>query len=635
MGKFSDAFDNFKKDGSLSLGNGHITLDELIELYRYTKDNQSSIKDLNCNFSLNDIVVDHEKFTPPTEMPRPMVDAPSKATIEVVMQSISAGKSSQDVFEGLLGELLANTVPWKTIELDNISFHRQRISDSIKLLNDTFISLLTKRLQFNPVLEQLSLLHTAINAQLTAELIKASSSLKILHLLPTHPEIYHSDIWAAFKSTNPFNETFLELITTALYAHPSIEQLALIGPMSRVHYQKLNTLLDNNYKIELLLIPEPEDENLNELHYQLLSRLSQNSYTRFIKERLNQKALYDLALYSIIHNKPDALNIILEAPSVSLDMSAIKRCLPAVYAAYPRFMEHAWQENSLDLLTVLPEHKEPIGIRLLNEAFDRGNLNNIETMLNYSARRFNKSSQLNHFLAKKLFEKTDYHRWKTHVLVYFQQDLFLFSPWINKLAQYPDIQTGLYALHKHLGQYLAQLLELHHQSNFKKMLRQSHSLSAARKQEWEDQFHDLIEGLRSAEKIENTKDINPNELRRQSFIELCIYIEKIVARAGKAELGYRNRSCLHEETIVIGKKLLMDIKSSYAGLEKDGQTYEELKEQLVQEKKTSEEMASRIKQLESILSKQRENNSVNKNQLSESENEEQHASASRFFKPKF
>ncbi|WP_218813623.1 hypothetical protein [Rickettsiella endosymbiont of Dermanyssus gallinae] len=660
MGKFYNSFHQFKKNGFFLLDDATLTLSQLIHLYGYIQKNKSFIETSGREFTLRNV-----KIYPELRLPSRIDNSPDPVKLingepslneeqkedrelieEIQLLLQIEDKSPWISFQILLTRVLM-IVHWKAINLDIVTFHySKRNCNSKIMLGGSFIPELSSYLKSNPDLRSLSLKDIEIDFPTLTELIKSNTSLEDLQLIPRHTHENRSLAKLLLSDPYSMNEDALEKFMQALYFHPNIKFLLLYIEMDHNKYQQWNALLDNNYRIEDVALLPSAEQAFPALHNKLLLRLIPNAKYRFIKERLSQAALFHLSVDSIINEKFDALNIILDAPNSLLctgsveerkiAMHEIKHYLPDVYAEHREHMENAWRHHTLDFSTVLAGDKEPLGIRLLYEAFKKNDAYVIQTLLYHNAKHFNRSPTFHRYLTQKLFESRSNNLWKKYITLYFQENLSLFSAWINKIEPHQDILYGLNALHQHLIQYLNKLLELHHQYYFIRIFKQSPSMFIARKNEWEAQFNDLIKGIQRAEEIEDKKNLKPAELRRESFKALSEHIARIAARARNAELGYWDRSVLHgKEISVICNKLLIDIKSSYAGLEKHDRECDELKKQLAQEKEEKIQMALRIKQLESMLNENLTSHVTKWSEPGESSsaNEEQQPNTLRFFSP--
>lgn len=604
MEKFSSCFIRFKKNGCFSLADATLTIYQLVYLYCYILEHKTLLKTFDCEFSMSNIMIFPELTDTPNLLTLPadiiyLNEMQKKhKELDKIIQTPLSSKSSPDRVEALLNDILNNfDIEWSNIRLENARFNNpNRYLNNPAPLSRFLISEVCRCHRYNSRLAVFSLMDVNIDYPLLADLLKASSSLQ----------------WLQLKPLNLLNTKSLKLITTALYLHPSLKNLKLFDEMNLTQYQELNTLLDNNYRIELILIPSHQEQDLWELRRQLFSRLVQDNLERFIQEQLNQSTLFDLAFESITQNKPDTLELLLKTSHSLLgicsnelrqiDMANIQRHLPPVYYGHREFMEYAWAKTNLDFSVILPGTSETIGIRLLYEAFNQGDPDIIQTVFDSCEKFFNRSAQFNRCLIKKLFESNKNYPWKKIIIEYFQQDLSIFSPWINKLTPYRDILSNLTVLHQCLNSCLTNLLELNHRSHFMRMMSKSTSWLKVAITEWEDHFNHLIKGIQRAGKRKSPESLEPDQIIGDSFIELYTYIDKIIVDLRNSELDFRNKIIPQDEISHICTKLITNIKPYFIRSKKpeiDSEKFEAFKIQLVQEKETmQQEMKLIIEQLE-------------------------------------
>ncbi|MFM2322345.1 MAG: hypothetical protein RLZZ225_498, partial [Pseudomonadota bacterium] len=265
MPLFSEAFNQFRQSGSFHLNDTSINLRQFEDLVSYIRDKPSRIsKWPSRQFHLNQV-----ELIPyyASEMCEPGGPPENLYSVRIATA------------ESLLRILLDFHTIWDSIELNGVY---SRLNERNIPLNPKFF---TEFKSSSDVLRKLTIKTVSLEQESLIKILDIGFALEVLNL-----EID----WSA-------NDYDWKKLSDAFIEHLYLKYLDFgTTPLDTAAYSALSQLLDANYRIEKINLPEPVgDLALMEIYQQINQRLLDSCWIRFKKEQLSQQRLLHVALNAL------------------------------------------------------------------------------------------------------------------------------------------------------------------------------------------------------------------------------------------------------------------------------------------------------------------------------------------------
>jgi hypothetical protein len=495
MLSFAKAYDKFSKEGTFELSAQSLYSEQIRQLQsrvKFIKEDKPEISAYRLHLNrvklipgrlpkaepdqvVSGVIVEHPE-------PRSWQDKFADFTLVQMARSSNAGNIvlrpgdsgeylasfPKDRPKEALLDLLSQADIWNSIKIDWVSFFAEGSTHHLK--PDFQNELLRRLAATGSALKELSLKPCSLRESL-AELINfllLSPALESLHL-----EINgaHRDNWLP--------------LSQALAKHPKLKCINFGNiSLDAEAYQVLSKLLDKNYRIERIDLPEPSgDSAAGEICVQLKQRLSKPVWARFKEEQLSQSRLLEVAIKSLERIK----SINLESPqnkrqkqhqkqeisflmkrfvflvtnhaelSVGDDTKEVwlkeASVLPLVYQDYKPYMKRYSDLVQLHLQEFIAEQGKTIGYLLLEKAVELGNAEALAILLDakmdlFAAPQFAETP----ILVTALQGKGD-RAIKEVVLRHVARDPRLMEQATQNFSEYPEVCTVLAEIKTHLDDY--------------------------------------------------------------------------------------------------------------------------------------------------------------------------------------
>ena len=377
MPLFSEAFNQFRQSGSFHLNDTFINLRQFEDLVSYIRDKPSRIsKWPSRQFHLNQV-----ELIPyyASEMCEP--GGPPENLYSVRIATV----------ESLLRILLDFHTIWDSIELNGVY---SRLNERNIPLNPKFF---TEFKSSSDVLRKLTIKTVSLEQESLIKILDIGFALEVLNL-----EID----WSA-------NDYDWEKLSDKFIEHSYLKYLDFgTTPLDTAAYSALSQLLDANYRIEKINLPEPVgDLALMEIYQQINQRLLDSCWIRFKKEQLSQQRLLHVALNALAEVKVlrieqqkgnldswdegdiDKLNRrfdFLLSSQTALALTNYEKeawlkkdtyVLPRVYRDYSAYVKEYSALFQLHLETFFPAQGKTAGYLLLEKALETKNAEAIGALL--------------------------------------------------------------------------------------------------------------------------------------------------------------------------------------------------------------------------------------------------------------
>lgn len=354
---------------------------------------------------------------------------------------------------------------WKVIKLENF---RIVVKEESKFLNFQFIENLYNTLAATTdQIKELSLKKVDLfNRNKLATFVQKLSQLEILGL---------EDISSENERFNSHNDPsiFITRLCEMLGYHSSLKQLDLGDTkLNESDYEALFKLLNNNYRLETILLKPPLPFGfLNDLHHQLIhqmkERAKQSSLVRFQEKQLIHSNICKVAALSLefIETYPldfkfnqNTKELTIIYPSNQKLPQTFINALPKELSNYPEFLQKSFPIQ-LDL-SQLVNNQTTLGAQLLEKAFHLRKPKAMQLLLVAGADLLehlpNKPS-----LIANIFSDQEEKIYKELILNHIKKDLSVFVPFISRLVpKYGKIKMELTKIKLYLDLFITTLLEL-------------------------------------------------------------------------------------------------------------------------------------------------------------------------------
>lgn len=395
--------------------------------------------------------------------------------------------------EGSLFELFCESKKWEIIELNYVTFYSQGVI--CHLSQNFFVRFFRLLISGIHNLKQLSIQGTQCSPHVFVSILSQNQKLSVLRSTMNTQDAY------SFRS-----------LMTEIMQHPGMRELDLLNTaLYKADYLALSDLLFTNYRIEKIHMPMPKAENLQEAREELMQRLAQTPYERFVNEQLNQNELLNLVKTALIDANHDQFALLLkQVTDLSKLTSEEKKTtylfLPAVYHMNVEHLETDWSLIQLDIETTLDlelidddlreylENAPPksIGRYLLEIAIAYQDVNSIRYLLAAGANVLEASAGPS--LLAALLEAKTHEPWANLLLEHIQKEWSVLVPKIVYLKPFPSLYVTLTDIKRHLNSYLILLLKrIQLPLPWSKLYRVE-----ARKKEWENTFFTIAQLIEKA-----------------------------------------------------------------------------------------------------------------------------------------
>ncbi|RDH40506.1 MAG: hypothetical protein CFE62_003155 [Candidatus Aquirickettsiella gammari] len=584
MPKFSEAFDRFKKDGFFELDTKLYTeqINKLQICARFLREDNPEIPFYQFHLShvqfvpgylprpervVDGVVVEHHAQrdwhpTVPDVVLLQMARSASAFNMGLRFNELNALEiPSEEQLKSALYSLLNQAGIWSSIKIDWVSFFCD--NEAQNYLNADFHNDLLERLteQAGTSLKELSLKPFSLSNSLTAlvNFLTRSVDLEILHL----------------EIIDATRDEWLEL-ARVLAVCPKLKSLNLGNTLFDENaYAALSTLLDENYRIEVIEIAEPNGNlSLRDAYEQLDQRVSKPGQVRFKEERLSLEALLDLALRALVtmkkinreqpielERKTELMNrfiFLLSAQGARKLTDPEKeawleeaRVLPDVYPNHKEYMKYYSELVHLHLDEFIAERGKTVGYLLLEKVLETRNVEAMETLLKAKVDLFEMPSDNTEkpFL-KRALQGRRYGAIEVALLRHLAWDMSLTELALEYFKAHPELQPIFEKFTNHLCKYADILIYKNDLPGFLAFTKGIINLcrkifnikppSEQRGEEYADSHLKLRKSMRVA--TANGQE----ELSRKSVSEMRKIIQEMRDDSFSAARGIFNRAKLHD-----------------------------------------------------------------------------------------
>ena len=389
---------------------------------------------------------------------------------------------------------------WKVIKLENL---RIVAKEESKFLNFQFIENLFNTLY--AIAGQIKAL-----SLIKVDLFNKSNLAAFLQKLPQLEILGLEDISSEnerFQDPNTPN-IFITRLCDMLAYHSSLKRLDLGDTkLNEADYEALFKLLNNNYRLETILLKSPPPFGfLNDLHHQLIrqmkERAKQSSLVRFQEKQLIHSNIARISLLSLEFIETCPINfkfnqntkkLTLTYPSNQELPKAMINDLPEGMGKYPEFLQKSFPIQ-LDLNKSI-DNQMTLGSQLLAKAFQLRIPRIMQLLLVAGADLLEKLPDKPSLIGS-IFSDKEEHVYKQLVLDHVKKDLSVFVPFIARLLpRYEKIDDGLKKIKLHLDEFITTLLELD-QLPFLLKLFKGIGLET-KKENWEKDFRLVVQAAQA------------------------------------------------------------------------------------------------------------------------------------------
>lgn len=559
MPLFSEAFNQFRQSGSFHLNDTFINLRQLEDLVSYIRGNVSRI----AQFSSRQFHLNQVELIPyyASEMCEP--GGPPKNLYSIRIATA----------ESLLRILLDFYTIWDSIELNGIYSH---LNEQNIPLNPEFF---TEFKRSSNVLRKLTIKTVRLEQESLIKILDLGFALEVLRL-----EIDWSvNDYDWKKLSDKFIEhshlKYLDFGTTAL---------------DTAAYSALSQLLDANYRIEKINLPEPEgDLALMEMYQQITQRLLDSCWIRFKKEQLSQQRLLNIALGALTEVKVlrieqqkgnldswdegdiDKLNkrfgFLIHSQS-KLALSNYEKetwlkkdtyVLPRVYRDYSAYVKEYSALFQLYLQTFVPARGKTVGYLLLEKALETKNAEAIEALLKAKVNLFEIPANAEKPFLKRALQGRKRSNIKNLLLWHIRENSNLMKSVVEHFSEHSVLRDVLKELIEHLSQYGDILIYKNDWPglysftkdiiNLCRKMFAIESPSEKRGEEYAGFQLDLHESIQVAT-VNGQERPNPDSLSHMQKI-----VREMKDNSLNALRGFTNRSELHTQMLIILNKLDVEL----------------------------------------------------------------------------
>lgn len=568
---FIEAFDCFKLSGRFHLNDTFINLRQLEDLVNYIRDDFLRISQLpSRQFHLNQVELSPYYVT---EICEPGGPPGNLYNVRIATA------------ESLLLIILGFSKLWDSLQLKGV---HSRLNEEKIPLNPHFFESFTKFEGSSDVLKNLRI-QSSVLKKLTIQtvVLTQKSLMKILNLFPALEFLGLEIDWSVNDyDWKKLNRTFIE--------HSYLKYLDFgTIPLNPETYLALSELLDKNYRIERINLPEPVDNlELMEIYNQINQRLSESCWLRFKKEQLSQQKLLRVALSALTEVK--ALRTKQQKGSLDSwdekDINSLNKCfdfllnsqsklalvnyekedwlkkdayaLPTIYRDYSAYVKEYSALIQLHLETFLPMQEKTVGYLLLEVALETKNAEAIESLLKANVNLFEIPPNTEPFL-KRALQGRKRCAIKKLLLSHIRQSSNLMELVVGHFSEHSALHEVLKELIDHLSQYGDILIHKNDLPGLyfftkdvvnlcRKMLGLKPP-SEKRGEEYAGFQLDLYESMQVAT-VNGQERPNPDSLSHMQKI-----VREMIERSSSALRGFTNGSELHVPMQIILKKLDIEL----------------------------------------------------------------------------
>lgn len=473
--------------------------------------------------------------------------------------------------ESFLLTILNFSQIWDSIQLNRVY---SCLNEKIIPLNPNFF---TGFKSYSDILVKL----TIKTAMLTQE-----SFIKILNLLPALEFLSLELDWSSNRyEWKQLSHVFIE--------HSNLKYLDFgTTPLDTEAYSALSELLDKNYRIKEINLPEPVDNwALMEIYNQINQRLSEPCWIRFKKEQLSQERLLDVALEAlaevnevrVIQQKRNLdygeeghksrFNTCFEFLLSSQRELALLNCekemwleeiyvFPKVYGDYSAYVKEYSALFQLHLDTFISTQGKTVGYLLLEKALETKNAKAIEALLKANVNLFEIPPNKEPFL-KRALQGRRRCAIKKLLFAHIRKNSSLMELVVGHFSEHSALHDVLKELIDHLSQYGDILIHKNDLPGFLSFTKDIINLcrkmfdlkppSEKRGEEYAGFQLGLYESIQVAT-VNGQERPNPDSLSHMQKI-----VREMIERSSSALLGFANGSELHIPIQIILKKLDIEL----------------------------------------------------------------------------
>ncbi|MDQ8039918.1 MAG: hypothetical protein AAGB33_00170 [Cellulomonas sp.] len=574
MGKFDQAFNNFKKTGCFILTNASLTFLQLIQLQSYLEKNikldnsnrKSSAETLpDYQFHLSNVelisgyvsmqtltgAINEHSIAYNESIPDLHILSLSTKSQEHMFLRITEEERNlireRTTFEKKLLTLLCQERIWHTIKLHKIMFSYR--AERSKLSNDFFSELLEWLSSYTDTLRDFGFtLPTYITQSKLLTFLNSNIKIETLHLKLNY---FH-----------PYFQSLCRIISV----HPSLKLLDLTGSELRVSdYHILSTVLDKNYRIKILVSEPnnlvPSNSGLLQQHNELLQRLSKSGIERFKEEQLTQAKLIKIAVQALEKGQNECfkslLNLHTELTAITshIELEKVCKSFPAVYEAHADYVKRYASDFQLNLHAPLVQNKlRTVGYHLLEKAFAVKDGESIVCLLKAGVNLLEHTEQDNTLIRSLSvnFEDSICPYWKKVVILFFQKDLSILILATRHLLLFESMYPPSNQIKQLLNLYLTKLKERVGWPSFLHLISDISLHLQDRKREWKRAFETLAYAI----DVDTDKGV---EIAYEMMDVLHEWVKRLMVETDLAHRGWLGNSKLNDRLKHLGMELESEI----------------------------------------------------------------------------
>ena len=605
---FTKAYDKFSKDGFFELNSQLLYAQQIHQLQaraRFLKQDKAEIA--CCRFHLKRV-----KLTPGR-----LVNADPEQVVRGVIVEHSEARPWQDKFADFTLLQMARSSNGSNVELRFSEPGEHLELSSEDRLKEAFLGLLSQADTWNSIkidwvsfFEQGSThyLKPDFQNQLLARLAATGSALKELSLKPFSLRESLAELINFLLQSPVLESLHLEIngadrgdwlpLSQALARHPKLKCINFGNiPLDAEAYQALPKLLDKNYRIERIDLPEPSgDSAAGAIYEQLKQRLSKPVWIRFKEEQLSQSRLLEVAIKSLekikalklesLQNKrqkqhqkqqisflmkrfvfllTDQTELVVgdDAKEAWLKEASV---LPLVYQDYKAYMKKHSALVQLHLQEFIAEQGKTVGYLLLEKAVEVGNAEALKILLEAKVDLLAAPDSTETPILVKALQGKGNRAIKEVVLHHVARDPRLLKQASQNFSDYPEVCIVLGEIKTHLDDYadiliyksdLPKLISI--TKNFVNICRWmlgSEAPSENRGEEYAKIYLDLDRCIQVA------MDSAQGKPSYDSLSEAQKIVQEMKRNSLDAERGFLNRSALHTKMLQLLAKLDQELEKS-------------------------------------------------------------------------